>query len=151
MANAQYVQQNVIVDGPIKYKLGNLYDANGKVLKEQDEVIAYIGSEQYFQVYERAHINYKTGAIMSLVGVCMFTSGSILPFKNKIMDGPITWGEFLHVTSIPPMIVGGIKLIKNKSRLKEVAEVYNYNYNYNQKSSLSFGQTSSGLGLSFVF
>lgn len=149
MANAQYAKSSV-VDGPIKYKYGNYYDANGQIIKGQESVIAYLGSDNYFNIYEKAHKKYKTGAIVSTVGIGLFTAGCII---KKPLEGDAgafgTYGTVLRIWSYPTMLIGGLLYFKNNGRLKQLAK--EYNYNYKQKSSLSFGATDNGVGFAYIF
>lgn len=144
IANAQYAKSTNVVDGPIKYKFGNFYDASGQVIKGQENVISYIGSDNYFNIYQKAHKRYMTGAIVSAVGVGLFVTG-VINREKFVDDVPVGFG--LRLWSYPTMIVGGIMLSKNSGKLKQLAK----EYNYNQKASLSFGPTNSGVGFAYTF
>ena len=144
LVNAQSAKSTQKVDGPISYKFGNLYDANGQIIKGQENVISYIGSDNYFNVYEKAHKRYKTGAIVSAAGVGLFVTGCI--FNDKFVDDtPVGLG--CRLWSYPAMLVGGIMYFKNQGKMKQLAK----EYNYNQKASWSFGPTNSGIGLAYNF
>ena len=144
MAKAQYAQSSSVVDGPIKYKFGNLYDASGHVIKGQENVISYIGSDNYFNIYQKAHKRYKTGAIVSAVGIGLFAAGCSVYQKDP------TAALGFHIWAYPAMITGGIMFFRNNGKMKQLAKKYNYNYNQNS-SSLSFGPTSSGVGFAYSF
>lgn len=144
IANAQYANSTSVVDGPISYKFGNLYDANGQVIKGQDNVISYIGSDNYFNIYQKAHKKYLAGAIVSAAGVGLFVTGCI--FNDKFIDDtPVGLG--CRLWSYPAMIVGGIMYFKNNGKLKQLAK----EYNYNKGASLSFGPTDYGVGFALNF
>lgn len=141
-ANAQYSKST---DGPITYKFGNFYDYNGQVIKGQENVISYIGSDNYFNIYQKAHKRYMTGAIVGAAGIGMFTVGCLN--KKRLEGGIGTYGTLWRVWSYPFMIIGGTMFFRNNSKLKQLAKEYNYNH----PASLSFGPTPYGIGLALNF
>ena len=140
LANAQSSQKQSTTGDPISYKLGNLYDSNGRVIKGQKNVIAYIGSDNYFNVYQKAHKNYRIGAIVFAAGVGMLAGGMASAGHDESAPGTMLW-------SWPVIGVGAGMFLKSNGKLKQLAK----KYNYNQGMSLSFGLTNKGVGLTYSF
>ena len=148
-ANAQYVPG----DGPLSYKWGGIYDANGHRLSRSD------GNANYFLTPQQQRL-FKRGRNQYLWGAGLFATGfAANAFSVGLMEGGSGTGHdtvdgfifaFAYCYGIPSMIGGLTLFFTGRHKLKDLTQDYNYEH---QKSaaSLSFGPQQYGYGLALTF
>ena len=153
VARAQYATP---VDGPLSYKFGGIYDANGHRLTRSEGNANYFLIPEQQRLFRRGQQQYYWGAGLIVGSVAMMSIGANVQDK---MEGRVSgeaseaelfiWSAAI-MTGIPLLITGNVLFFSGRHKLKDVVQDYNYN---RQKDavSLSLGSQRFGYGVALTF
>ena len=151
-AKAQYKPDS----GRMFYAGKGDFAINGNEISEGD-LFNLIGEKVYYDTYQPAQKQRKLGMIIGLAGVGVFGAGAALATTYAIAsksgdpfdDDPFVAGEIIAGVGLLASGVGFAYYFIGNGRLKWIAE--DYNSRNGIASTLSFGPTRYGVGLTFNF
>lgn len=140
------------VDGPISYKAGNLYDANGqKITKENGLKSYYFDSPSLQRRFEKGRNQYRWG-IGSFIAMGVGIAGAcIFPNVGRGSGGMENEAAISGAVAAVGLIVGNCTFWSGRANLKELRDDYNHSLKQQNKTSVSFGLQPHGIGLAMTF
>lgn len=137
------------VEGPLSYKWGGIYNAEGKRLSKEDGLTNYFTTPDYQRRFKRGRNQYFIGAGLALTGAagCILTT----ELAPSDIESEATGGLYLAslVYAYPAFITGTVLFFVGRHKLKDLTN--DYNYEHGQKVSMNFGPQEHGIGLSLIF
>ena len=153
-AKAQY--KNGSDSGRMFYAGKGDFAINGNELSE-GELFNLIGEKMFYETYQSAQKQRRLGMIIGYSGLGVFGAGAALATTYAIAskahdpfdDDPFVAGEIIAGVGLAAAGVGFAYYFIGNGRLKWIAE--DYNSRNDIASTLSFGPTRHGVGLTFNF
>ena len=150
-AKAQYVT----VDGPLSYKWGGIYDANGHRLSRDEGNANYFLTLQQQRMFKRGRNQYLWGAGITLSAVASVSYYTLMDAgyveNTDEMNVFIGLATVMAWYSLPCLIAGPSLLLTGRHKMKDLTEDYNYARQNKGDVSLSFGPQQHGYGMAITF
>lgn len=150
-ANAQYAP----VDGPLSYRWGGIYDADGHRLSRSEGNTNYFLTPQQQRMFKRGQNQYYWGAGITLSAVASVSYFALMDAgyveNTDNMNIIIGLATVMVWYSLPCLIAGPSLLLSGRHKMKDLTEDYNYARQSIGDVSLSFGPQKYGYGLALTF
>ena len=145
---AQYA--NGPVDGPLSYKWGGIYNADGQRLSKEDAFTNYFTTPEYQRRFKRGRNDYFIGAGLAVTGAAMSLLATQLDPSG--IGSEAVGGMYLVsiVYGYPAFVTGTVLFFVGRHKLKDLTADYNYEHGQ-KKVSMNFGPQEHGIGFALNF